>query len=119
MAAANLDTNKLTGEFNDIKALTLTTLDGTDGGTYTVTKGDERTVLVIQNTDADNAENVTIKAPAHPVLGVGTGFPDKVVSVAAASTAICYVESMRYMDAASGKVTIKGSADVDVGVVQI
>jgi len=119
MAAANLDTNKLTGELNDIKALTLTALDATDGGTYTATKGDERTVLVIQNTDSSNAEDVVIKAPAHPVLGVGTGFPDKTVSVAKSATAVCYVETMRYLDAATGKVTIKGSADVKVGVVQI
>jgi hypothetical protein len=119
MAAANLDTNKLTGELNDIKAVTLTALDATDGGEYTVTKGDERTVLVIVNTDGTNAENVVIKAPAHPVLGVGTGFPDKTVSVAKSATAVCYVESMRYMDAATGKVTIKGSADVKVGVIQM
>ena len=119
MAAANLDTNKLTGAFNTISTATETALDGTDGGTYTVTKGDERTVLSIHNTDTSNAENVTIKAPTNPALGKGTGFPDKQVSVAAGKVAVAYVESTRYMDAATGKVTIAGSADVKVTVVQV
>ena len=66
MAAANLDTNALDAKFNDIKATTGTALDATDGGVYTVANADERTLLIIQNTDGTNAENVTIKAPAKP-----------------------------------------------------
>lgn len=119
MAAANLDTNKLQGAFNDIKAITWTTLDASAGGEYTVTAGNERIAVLINNTDSSNAENVTIKSPAHPALGKGTAFPDKVVSVAKSTMAVAYIESMRYMDAATGKITIAGSADVDVAVIEI
>lgn len=119
MAAANLDTNKLSGEFNNIKAITFTALDGTDGGEYTVKTGNERIVVLIQNTDDTNAETVTIKSPAHPALGTGTAFADKAVSVAKSAFAAAYVESMRYMDATTGKIKITGSADVNVAILEI
>lgn len=119
MAAANLDTNALDAKFNDIKATTGTALDGTDGGTYTVASADERTLLIIQNTDGTNAENVTIKAPAKPALGKGSAFADKVVSVAKSGIAVAMVESMRYMEADTHKVKIAGSADVKVSVIKM
>lgn len=118
MAAANLNTNKVTAEYNNIKVGTLTALDGTDGGVYTVSNPDAETLFIIVNTDSSNAENVTIKAPTNPAMGVGTAFPDKVVSVAKSSTAVAMVESMKYMDA-NGTILIKGSADVKVLVVEM
>lgn len=118
MAVANLDTNKVTAKWNDIIALTPTALDGTDGGAYTVTARDERIMIIIQNTDDTNAENVVIKAPAHPQMGAGTGLADKTVSVAKSTTAVALIEAVRYADAVTGKITIKGSADVKVSVVQ-
>lgn len=118
MAAANLNTNKLVAGINDIKTGTFTALDGTDGGVYTVSNPDAETLIIIQNTDSSNAETVTIKKPANPCMGEGTAFPDKAVSVAKSSTAVAMIESMRYMGA-DGKITITGSADVKVLVVEM
>lgn len=118
MAAANLNTNKLTAEFNNIKVGTFTTLDGSDGGVFNVTNADAETLILIQNTDSSNAETVTIKAPTNPCMGAGSGFPDKAVSVAKSSIAACMIESARYMNA-DGTIKITGSADVKVLVVQM
>lgn len=119
MAAANLNTNKVTAEYNNIKAGTLTALDGTDGGVYTVSNPDAETLFVIVNTDSSNAETVAIKAPTNPALGVGTGaLTDKEVSVAKSTTAVAMIESMRYMNA-DGTIKITGSADVKVLVVEM
>lgn len=118
MAAANLNTNALKAEVNNIKAGTLTALDGTDGGEYTVANPDSETLFIIVNTDSSNAETVTIKCPANPAMGKGAGFPDKAVSVAKSTTAVMMVESARYMGA-DGKIKITGSADVKVLVVEM
>lgn len=112
MAAANLNTNKVSLKNNTVNTgFTFTAFDGTDGAEYTVGASDTKTVLLIQNTDSSNAENVTIKSPTNPALGVGTAHPDKVVSVAADGLAIVQIESTKFMDA-NGKVKLTGSADV-------
>lgn len=118
MATANLNTNALKAGMNTITAGTLTALDGTDGGTYTVANPDSETLFIIVNTDSSNAETVTIKSPANPCMGKGTAFPDKAVSVAKSTTAVMMVESARYMGA-DGKIVITGSADVKVLVVEM
>jgi len=119
MAAANLDTNKVTAEMNLFKAITPTALDGTDGGEYTVTAANDRMFLVITNTDSSNAEDVTVKAPAHPLMGTGTGMADLTISVAKSTTTIALIDALRFADAATSKIKITGSADVKVSVVQM
>lgn len=113
MAIANLDTNKVSGKFNDVNVATLTAFDATAGAEYTPTKADERTIVLIYNSDASNAENVTIKAPTNKTFA---SKKDKVVSVGAGKVALVMVESAAYMDASTGKVTLAGSADVKAAV---
>lgn len=119
MAAANLDTNKVTAEMNKFKAITPTALDGTDGGEYTVTAANDKMFLIITNVDSSNAENVTVKAPAHPLMGTGTGMADMTISVAASTTVVALIDALRFADAETAKIKITGSADVKISVVQM
>ena len=118
MAAANLNTNKVALGDNALTAVTLTALDGTDGGEYTVANPSSETLFIVVNADTSNAETVTLKKPASPCMGEGTAFPDKAVSVAAGKTAVLRVESMRYMGK-DGKIKLTGSADVKVAVIEM
>lgn len=112
MAAANLDTNKKVGKYNTINVEGgLTAFDGTDGATFTMPRADERVILVLQNTDASNAETVTLKAPANPSK-IGGALADVAISVPASKQALVMVESARFCDATTGLVKLTGSADV-------
>lgn len=121
MAVANLDTNKVRVDYQDkeIVHIVSTPLNATAGGEFTVSNPSERTILVIENADTTNSEQVTIKAPAKAVMGAGTGFPDRTFTIPKATTVAVMVEALRYMDADTKKITIKGSADVKVTVVQL
>lgn len=68
MAVANLDTKKVTAKYHVMTVMEGTALDGTAGGTFTVNNPSEKTLLIIENTDASNTEKVTIKAPVKPAL---------------------------------------------------
>lgn len=70
MAVANLDTNKVKVGYQDreVSVITATALDATAGGEFTVTNPPEKTVLIIENSDASNSEQVTIKAPSKPAM---------------------------------------------------
>lgn len=111
MAAANLDTKKVSGVLNTVNTNALTAFDGTDGAEFTVTSADNKTVLVLYNSDASNNEDVVIKAPANPTLGVGTGATDKTVTIKKGEAGVVMIESTRYMNK-DGKVKLTGSADV-------
>lgn len=111
MAVANLDTNKVVGKFNTVNVGTLTAFDGTDGAEYTPSKGDERVMLFIVNSDTSNAETVTIKAPTNPSK-TGGAIADVAVSVGAGKVACVMIESAKFVDTSTGKVTLTGTADV-------
>lgn len=121
MAVANLDTNKLTvgKQDEELAYMTETALDGTDGGTFTVTSPMDKFILVIRNADSSNDEQVTIKAPAKPLMGVGTGYPDRAVTVTKGKTTFVKVDALRYMEADTHKIKITGSSDVKVTVVEL
>lgn len=94
---------------NDIVALeALAAFDATDGCTF-IPSG-SHTMVVLYNSDSTNAEEVTLKVPANKNIAIPAG--DYKVSVAKSSYAVLYVESMLWADESSGKVTLKGSADV-------
>lgn len=121
MAVANLDTKKVKAGFQDetLVKIESTALDGTAGGTFTVTSPSDKFLLIIENTDSSNAETVTIKAPAKALMGAGTGYPDRAISVAKSTTVAIKVDALRYMEADTHKVKITGSADVKVTVVEL
>lgn len=109
MAIVNLDSTKLKAKVNDINLGTLTA-STTDGIEYTVNRPDDRTVIAVYNSGT-SAAKVTLKAPLNKCYaGV---VADKEVSVAAGQLAIIQVESARYMDAKTKKITL-GSASADL-----
>ncbi len=118
MAVANLDTKKINGKFNTVNVTELTAFDGTAGAEYTPEKGDERVMVVIYNSDDSNAEDVTIKAPANPSK-IGGAIADVKVSVGAGKIALVMIESAKFADEVTGKVTLLGSADVKGAVFQM
>lgn len=118
MAVANLDTNKINGAYNTVNVANLTAFDGTAGAEYTPEKSDERVMVVIYNSDASNAEDVTIKAPKNPSK-IGGAIADVKVSVGAGKIAMVMVESAKFVDEETGKVTLAGSADVKAAVFQM
>lgn len=118
MAVANLDTNKVSGKYNTINVGTLTAFDATDGAEYTPTKGDERVMVLIYNSDTSNAETVTLKAPTNPNK-VGGAIADVAVSVGAGKVAMLMVESAKYVDISTGKVKLTGTADVKAQVFEM
>lgn len=118
MAVANLDTKKINGKFNTVNVTELTAFDGTAGAEYTPEKGDERVMVVIYNSDASNAEDVTIKAPTNPSK-IGGAIADIKVSVGAGKIALVMIESAKFADEVTGKVTLLGSADVKGAVFQM
>ena len=104
MAIVNLDSAKLTAKINEVNVGTLTA-STTDGLEYTVNRPDDKTMLVVYNAGS-SAANLTIKAPKKKCYaGV---VADKVVSVA-----VVQVETARYMDAETKKITF-GSASADL-----
>lgn len=109
MAIVNLDSAKLTAKINEVNVGTLTA-STTDGLEYTVNRPDDKTILVVYNAGS-SAANLTIKAPKKKCYaGV---VADKVVSVAAGKLAVVQVETARYMDAETKKITF-GSASADL-----
>ena len=115
MAIVNLDSAKLTAKVNEVNVGTLTA-STTDGLEYTVNRPDDKTVLVVYNS-GNAAANLTIKAPTNKCYaGV---VADKVVSVDTGKLAIVQVETARYMDAKTKKITLgSGSADLKALVVE-
>ena len=118
MASANLDTNKVKAGMQDetLVFMTETALDGTDGGTFTVETPMDKFLLIIRNADSSNDETVTFKAPAKPLMGTGTGYPDRAITVTKSKTAFVKVDALRYMEADTHKIKITGSSDVKVTV---
>lgn len=103
MAIVNLDSKKVAANFNTISVGELTA-SNTDGLEYTVNAGDEKTVLVAYNSSADTAYDLTIKSPTNKCVG-GSNV-DKVVEIAAGKIALVAVETAKYMDSVSKKVTL-------------
>lgn len=102
MAIVNLDSAKIKPVFNVPEVGTLTATN-TDGMEYTVAAADEKTCLIVYNSSTDTAYDVTIKSPTNAC--VGGKYPDKVVEIAAGKVAVIEVETAKYMDAVSKKVT--------------
>ena len=121
MAVANLDTNKVKAGMQDetLVFMTETALDGTDGGTFTVTSPMDKFLLVIRNADSSNDEDVTVKSPAKPLMGTGTGYPDREFTVTKGKTTFVKIDALRYMEADTHKIKITGSSDVKVTVVEL
>ncbi len=85
--------------------------DAGDGLVITPTGGDQRMLIYCENSDAANAETVTIKGGQGP-LAMG----DLTLSFAAGAKKVINVESGRYMGS-DGKIRLTGSADVKVAVI--
>jgi hypothetical protein len=114
MAATEITITNL--KFNTAEALPATAaLDGTDGAVVDFSSAEDRRILIIiENSDSENAEDVTVKK--------GTGIQateDYVVSVAAGATVCTVFESGKFKDMSSGLVNITGSADVKVAAVAL
>lgn len=75
-----------------------------DNSTLVFPASDEKTIIVVYNSSADTAYDVTVKAPVNPNYA-GFGMADLVKEVAAGKVAVVRVESARYADV-TGKITI-------------
>lgn len=90
-------------------------VDAVDGALVTCDKADHKMVIIMENADAANAENVTIKA--------GNGFQgttDLVVALAASAKKVIVIESAKYKNVSGtnkGKILINGTADVKIACV--
>lgn len=102
MAIVNLDDTKISAKVN-VPAVGALTASTTDGLEYTVKTADEKTCLIVYNSSDDTAYDITIKQPANPTVGGANA--DKVVEIAAGKVAVIEVESAKYMDAVSKKIT--------------
>jgi hypothetical protein len=114
MAATEITVTNL--KFNTAEALPATAaLDGTDGAVIDFSSAEDRRILIIiENSDSENAEEVTVKK--------GTGIQatgDHVVSVAASTTVCAVVESGKFKNMSNGLVNITGSSDVKVAAVAL
>ena len=116
MAIANLDTNKKVCKYNTVNPTVLTAFDGTDGAEYTVTAQDERLILIIENTHTA-ANDVTIVAPTNKAYAGAVA--DVKVQVPAGNVAAIPVESVKFMDTVTKKITVKGAATVKGAVFKI
>lgn len=97
------------------KAITYVALDGTDGLEFVMAENDEKYVVLIQNTDTDNDETVTIKK-GNGIQGVA----DYAAKVGKGKTVAISLDSGAYKNVSGtdkGKVVITGAADVKVAVV--
>jgi hypothetical protein len=75
---------------------------------------DRRIAVMVENSDAENAQDVTVKK--------GTGIQateDYVVSVPASSNIVLVLESGKYKDMSTAKVSIAGSTDVKVAAIAL
>ena len=92
-----------------VGTLTASTTDGleyapTRVGTYkNKTMKDENTLLVVYNSSADTAYDITIKAPTNKVATSAAA--DVVVEVAFGKTAYIPLESAMWKDHTTGKIT--------------
>lgn len=86
-------------------------VDGTDGATLTPTKGDEKVMVMMINSDASNATTCTVKKPTS---GYGIGaVADLEVALAAGATKVICLESNRFKAAYGddkGKILFEDSA---------
>ncbi len=114
MAIVNLDSAKIKAKYNEVNVGTLTA-STTDGLEYTVEKQDERTLLIVENTDTSNPYDLTIKAPVNKCYAGAVA--DKVVEIGAGKIAVVPVETAKYMDAVTKKVTFDSENAVIKAVV--
>ncbi len=102
--------------FNAAGAMPATAaVDAADGALITCDKADNKMLIIMENSDAVNPENVTIKA-GNGLQGVA----DLVVEVAASTTKVITVESGKYKNISGtnkGKMLITGTADVKIACV--
>lgn len=90
-------------------------IDAVDGALITCDKADQKMLIIMENADAANAENVTIKA------GNGIqGTEDLVIALAASQKKVITIESGKYKNVSGtnkGKIKITGTADVKLACV--
>lgn len=94
---------------------TTAAVDAADGALITCDKADQKMLIIMENADAVNSENVTIKK-GNAVQGV----TDLVVAVAASTTKVITVESGKYKNVSGtnkGKIMVTGTADVKIACV--
>lgn len=75
-----------------------------DNSTLILPASDEKTIIVVYNSSADTAYDVTVKAPVSPNYA-GFGVSNLVKEVAAGKVAVIRVESAKYADV-TGKITM-------------
>ncbi len=114
MVIANLETAKEITGFNEIVPTALTAFDASAGAEYVVTGSDENVIMLVVNTDAGNAEDLTIKAPTNKMWS--SALADLTVSIPASEVTILRLESAKYMDPVTKKITFAGTADVKAAV---
>lgn len=76
----------------------------TDGVTYSLTGADENMILVVYNSSADTAYDLTIKAPANAIWT--SGITDVVLEIPFGEVALVPVESAKFLDVTTGKITL-------------
>lgn len=79
------------------------TASHTDGVTVVVPASDEKTMIVVYNSSADTAYDVTIKAPVNKLYA--GSLVDKVVEVGFGKVAMIQVETAKFVDKVSNKIT--------------
>lgn len=92
-------------DYNEVKVATLVA-GHTDGVTYVLPSADEKTMVCVYNSSADTAYDVTIKMPAAGKGGYAPAIADVVTEVAAGSMAMIMVESAKFLDVTTGKISL-------------
>lgn len=115
MARATVTPIKLGVRNKFSEAITYVAIDATDGLEFVMDERDEKYVVLIQNTDTDNDETVTIKK-GNGIQGVA----DYTEKVGKGETVAISLDSGAYKNVSGtdkGKVVITGTSDVEVAVV--
>lgn len=101
MAIVTLTANA--APYNAITAKALTA-GHTDGVVYANVRSDETTTLIVYNSSADTAYDLTVKAPSNAINT--SALTDIVKEIAFGEVAIVPLETAKYLDVTTGKITL-------------
>lgn len=102
MSVVTLTPQEIARNVAEVITMTASTTDGVE---FVVPVGCERFVAVFNNTSADTAYDVTLKAPTNKTDGSAQA-DATAVEIAAAGVAALVVETARWMDASTRKVLV-------------
>lgn len=105
------------GKLNDVVEFAFAAATSTtDGFEFVLPGQDERVSILVTNTSADTAYDITLKAPADGTIGAST--TDEVHELAAGECAIIKYESAKWMDKDDQKIVlVPENAAVEVAIV--